>query len=331
MWAPRKTTRRSALWFGTTALAAAAMPGLAKAQTWPARVMKFVVPFTPGGSTDVLARVLGNRLEPLLGQPIVIENRPGAGGVPAAAAVARAEPDGYTFMMGHIGTLAFNPWLYRTLPYDPKTAFAAVALVATVPNILAVHPSLGVDSTAALVARAKSSPGSIVYGSGGNGSAAHIATAYFAHAAGIDLVHVPYRGTSPAVNDLAGGHIKLMLTGGPALLPLVAAQQIHALGVSSARRVPFAPDLPTIAEAALPGFEAVQWYGLVGPAALPPGIVTRMNQLVNQTLATPDVADALLKDGAIAKPGSSEAFAQLIQSEIDAWGQVISRANIRSG
>lgn len=325
-------TRRQVLRMTGSAVGAVALPAIARGQAWPARVIKFIVPFTPGGSTDVLARKIGHRLEPILGQPIVIENKPGAGGVTAAATLAKAERDGYTFMMGHIGTLAFNPWLYPGLPYDPKAAFAAIALVATIPNVLAVHPSLGVVSVAELVASAKRKPGEITYGTGGVGSAAHVATAYFAHMAGIELLHVPYRGTSPAVNDLTGGHIKMMLTGGPALLPLVAAGQIRALAVSSGQRAPFAPDLPTLAEAAgLAGFEAVQWYGLVAPAGLPANIVDRMNGLVNEALASPEIVEALLKDGAIAAPGTPQSFQRLIEAEIDAWGQVIARANIKAG
>lgn len=325
-------TRRGFIASAAALLAAPYVAAQAPPAKWPERVIKLVVPFTPGGSTDVLARVIAHVIEPKLGQPIVIENRPGSGGVQAATAVARSDPDGYTLMMGHIGTLAFNPWLYRSLAYDPRNAFAAIAQVAIVPNILAVHAAFPATTVGELIALARGKPGTLTYGSGGNGSAAHIATAYLAHAAGLDLVHVPYRGTAPAVNDLAGGHINMMMTGGPALLPLVASGKMRALAVSSAQRVPFAPELPPLAEAAgLPGFEAVQWYGMVGPARLPDTIVQRLNGLVNEALASAEVAETLLKDGALAMPGSSEAFATLIRNDIDTWGRIIVQAGIKTG
>jgi len=327
-----QTTRRRFV-AGVAAGSAAAMaPRFARAQAaWPAQAIKLVVPFTPGGSTDVLARLIAQRLEPLLKQPVVIENRPGAGGLPAASAVARAESDGYTFMMGHIGTLAFNPSLHASLPYDPRTAFAAVARVATVPNIMVVNPSVPASTPAELIDYARRNPRRINYGSGGNGSAAHITTAYFAFTARLELVHVPYRGTAPAVNDLVGNHIQMMMTGGPAVLPLAAGGQLRALAVSSSKRVAFAPDLPALTESALPGFEAEQWYGIVAPQRTPREIVSRMNELVNGQLTSPEVVEALFRDGAIAAPGTPEEFARHILSEIDTWREAIQRANIRIG
>jgi tripartite-type tricarboxylate transporter receptor subunit TctC len=308
-----------------------AAPTLARAQAaWPSQAIKLVVPFTPGGSTDLLARVIAAKLEPQLGKPVVVENRAGAGGVPAATAVARGDADGHTLMMGHIGTLAFNPSLYPNLGYDPKTDFAAVARVASVPNLLAVHPSVPVQSTAELIAYAKANTGKLNYGSGGNGSNAHVSMAYFAARSGLQLVHVPYRGTAPAVNDLAGGHVQVMLTGGPALLPLGRGGQLRLLAVSSRERVAFAPELPPIADV-VPGFEAVQWYGLVAPKKTPRAIVERLNGLVNASLSTPEVADTLEKDGAIAAPTTPAAFDHQIASEIDTWREVIRSADIRLG
>jgi tripartite-type tricarboxylate transporter receptor subunit TctC len=325
----RSHSRRVVLAGAVATLAAPHRPLPAAAQpAWPSQAIKLVVPFPPGGSTDILARVIGQKLEPVLKQPIIVENRAGAGGVPASTAVARAHPDGHTLMMGHIGTLAFNPGLYPNLAYDPKTDFAAIARIATVPNILAVHPSLPAGSVAELVALAKASPGKLNYGSGGNGSNTHVSMAYFAARAGVEITHVPYRGAAPAVNDLIGNHVQLMMTGGPLLLPLGKAGQLRLLGVSSLSRVDFAPELPVIADT-LPGFEAVQWYGLVAPAKTPTAIVTRLNALVNAALAASDVVDTLAKDGAIAAPGTPEAFARQIASEIDVWRDVITRANIR--
>lgn len=326
----RRISRRMLLAGGAAAVAGASASSRAQS-AWPSRPVKVVVPFTPGGSTDVLARLVSRKLEVALGQAFVIENRPGAGGVPAAASVAKADPDGYTLLAGHIGTLAFNPSLYASLPYDANTAFAPVARIATVPNILVTHPSVPAATLDAFVAYVKANPGKLNYASGGNGSAAHIATAYLAHAAGMTLVHVPYRGTSPAVNDLVGGHVHVMLSGGPALLPLIEAGQVRALAVSSRTRAPFAPDLPAIAEKLVPGFEAVQWHGMVAPAGTPAAIVARLNGLVNEALATPELQDTLRKEGAAAAPGTPEAFGALIASEITLWRDVIKRAGITIG
>jgi tripartite-type tricarboxylate transporter receptor subunit TctC len=308
-----------------------AAPAVVRAQAWPSQVIKFVVPFTPGGSTDVLARVIGQHLGPVLGQNIVIENRPGAGGSIAAGAVAQAEPDGHTFMMGHIGTLAFNPSLYPNLPYDPLTSFVPVANIATIPNILVVNPAVPARTFQEFVAHAKANPGKLNYGSGGVGSAAHVAGAYLGFAAGFDAVHVPYRGTGPSVNDLVAGTLQFTLTGGPAVLPLAAGGKLRALAVSSKERAPFAPELPTIHEAGLPGFEAVQWYGLVAPARTPEAIVRRMNAEINRLLDVPDIARNLQNDGALATRWTPERFGEHIRSEIGVWREVIRRAGIKAG
>ena len=298
---------------------------------WPSQVIKFVVPFAPGGSTDILARVMAQKLEAALGSSIIIENRAGAGGSIAANQVAKADPDGHTFMMGHIGTLAFTPSLYPSLPYDPVKDFAPVALVATVPNILAVHPGVPARSWAEFVAHAKANPGRLNYGSGGVGSAAHVAGAYLAYQAGFEAIHVPYRGTAPMVNDLVAGTIQFTLTGGPAVLPQAAGGRLRTLAVSSRARVPFAPDLPTVAESGLPGFEAVQWYGLVAPARTPAAIIERMNREMNALLASPELETTLRNDGAIAAPTSPEAFGRHIEAEIAVWRDVIRRAGITGG
>ncbi len=321
-----RLTRRAA------AAGLAAMPFAARAQAaWPSQVIKLVVPFTPGGSTDILARIIARKLEPALKANIIIDNRPGAGGSVAAAAVARGDADGHVFLMGHIGTLAFNPSLYPNLPYDPVKDFAPVALVASVPNILTVTPSLPVNSFAGFVAHAKANPGKLNYGSGGVGSAAHVAGAYLGFRAGYDALHVPYRGTGPMVNDLVAGTIQFTLTGGPAVLPLAAAGRLRTLAVSSLERVPFAPELPAIAESGLPGFHAVQWYGLVAPAKTPDPVIRRMNAEINALINLADVAAVLSNDGAIAVTATPEAFGAHIQSEIAVWRDVIRRAGITAG
>ncbi len=324
----RAVTRRLALIAVAPATLARAMSPARAQANWPSQTIKLVVPFPPGGSTDVLARLIGQKLELALGRPIIIENRAGAGGVPAATAVAGAIADGHTLMMGHIGTLAFNPSLYPNLAYEPMRDFVAVARVATLPNILVVHPSLPVRSTADLLAYIRAHPGKLNYGSGGNGSAAHIATAYLAARANLDIVHVPYRGTAPAVNDLVGNHVQMLLTGGPAVLPLAADGQLRALAVSSSTRATFAPDLPPLADT-VPGYEAVQWHGIVAPAKTPVEIVERLNALVNAALASPDVIEILRKDGAIAAPTRPADFQAQIGAEIVTWREVIRRSNIR--
>jgi tripartite-type tricarboxylate transporter receptor subunit TctC len=323
------TDRRLAL---AAIAGAVAAPTLVRAQAaWPSQVIKFVVPFTPGGSTDILARVLAQKLEQALKQSVIIENRPGAGGSTAAGAVARSDADGHTFLMGHIGTLAFNPSLYANLPYDPIKDFAPVALVASIPNILTVHPSLPVRTLGDFLAYAKANPGKLNFGSGGVGSAAHVAGAYLGFRGGYEAVHVPYRGTGPMINDLVAGSIQYTLTGGPAVLPLAAGGRLRTIAVSSKVRAAFAPDLPTISEAGLPDFEAVQWYGLVAPARTPYAIIRRMNNEINALMDSPEVAQNLLNDGALAIKTTPEAFGAHIASEIPLWRDVIRRAGITAG
>lgn len=322
--------RRSVL----SGLGAAGLSGLAPAQAqsaWPSQIIRIVVPFTPGGSTDVLARLIAAKLEQAIpGKGFVIENRPGAGGMTAAGQVAKSDPDGHTLMMGHIGTLAFAPSLYPHVPYDPVKDFQPVALVAMVPNILAINPQLPAKTLGEFIAYAKANPGKLNYSSGGQGSAAHIATAYLTYRAGIDAVHVPYRGTAPSVNDLVAGNVQFTLTGGPAVLPLSEGGQLRVLGVASRERVGFAPDLPTLAEGGLPGFEAVQWYGVVAPAKTPRPVVDRLNREINTLLGQPDFAAALARDGAIARPESPDGFGTLIASELTLWRDVITRAGIKA-
>ncbi len=322
--------RRSVL----AGLGTAGLSGLVPARAqpaWPSQIIRIVVPFTPGGSTDVLARLIATKLEQVIpGRGFVIENRPGAGGMTAAGQVAKSEPDGHTLMMGHIGTLAFTPSLYPNVPYDPVKDFQPVALVAMVPNILAINPKLPAKTLGEFIAYAKANPGKLNYSSGGQGSAAHIATAYLTYRAGIDAVHVPYRGTAPSVNDLVAGQVQFTLTGGPAVLPLAEGGQLRVLGVASRERVGFAPHLPTLAESGLPDFEAVQWYGVVAPAKTPRPIVDRLNREINGLLSQPDFAAALARDGAIAQPEMPDGFGKLIASELALWRDVITRAGIKA-
>jgi tripartite-type tricarboxylate transporter receptor subunit TctC len=309
---------------------ALAVPGIARAQdAWPSRPVRMIVPFTPGGSTDILARALSAELQDTLGQPFVIENRGGAGGTLGSEVVARAAPDGYTLMMGHIGTLAVNPSLYRNLGYDTVTSFQPVVLVAIVPNILVVNPrKVPVNNVQEFIALAKRDPGRLTYGSGGNGSAAHIAAVAFMDATGIEMTHVPYRGTGPMMTDLIAGNIDLTMTGGPPALPPVRAGQLRALGVSALQRLSSAPDIPTIAEQGVPGFDATQWYGVVAPAGTPRPIVDRINAESTRILRGDKLRPRLEAEGADPAPGTPEQFRALIVAERERWGALIRRANV---
>jgi len=297
---------------------------------YPAKPIRLVVPFTPGGSTDILARAIGLELTKAWGQPVVIENVPGAGGSIGADKVAKAPADGYTLLMGHIGTLAVNPSLYPNLPYDPVKNFAPVAWVARVPNVLVVHPSVKATTVQELVALAKSKPGQLNYGSGGNGSAANLATEYFKMQTGTSLLHIPYRGTAPAVTDLVGGQIQVLFTGAPAVMGQIKSGQVRALAVSSPKRMDALPDLPTVADAGYKNFEADQWYGVVAPAGTPKDIVAKLNSQINQSLNSAELKTRLNNEGAVATPNTPEVFGSLIQSEIARWKPVIQSGRVKA-
>ncbi|WP_051237320.1 tripartite tricarboxylate transporter substrate binding protein [Ottowia thiooxydans] len=298
-------------------------------KAYPNKAIRLVVPFTPGGSTDILARTIGLQLTQAWNQAVIIDNVPGAGGSIGADKVAKAPADGYTLLMGHIGTLAVTPSLYPKLPYNPLTAFAAVAWVARVPNVLVVHPSVPAKTVQELVAYAKANPNKINYGSGGNGSAAHIATEYLKLQTGTQMQHVPYKGTAPGVTDLVAGQIQLMFTGLPAVMNQVKAGQLRAIAVSSPKRVKAVPDLPTVAESGYPGFEADQWYGVVAPANTPKDVIAKLNTQINQSLSSPDIGGRLSSEGAEATPNPPEVFAKLINSEIARWRIVIEKGGVK--
>jgi tripartite-type tricarboxylate transporter receptor subunit TctC len=320
----------------TVATAAALLTALpVQAQTspaaaYPARPIRLIVPFTPGGSTDILARAIGQELSRAWGQSVVIDNVPGAGGSIGADKAAKSPADGYTLLMGHIGTLAVNPSLYPKLPYNPVTDFAPVAWVARVPNVLVIHPAVPAKTTQELVALAKARPGQLNYGSGGNGSAANLATEYFKMQTGVSLLHIPYRGTVPAMTDLLGGQIQVLFTGAPAVLGQIKTGQLRALAVSSPTRLDALPEVPTVAEAGYKGFEADQWYGVVAPAATPPDIVRKLNVQINLALASAELKTRLNSEGAIATPTTPDAFGQHIVREIARWKPVIGSGRVKA-
>jgi tripartite-type tricarboxylate transporter receptor subunit TctC len=300
------------------------------AQTYPSKPIRLVVPFTPGGSTDILARAIGLELTKAWGQSVVVENVAGAGGAIGADKVAKSPADGYTLLMGHIGTLSVNPSLYPKLPYDPVKDFAPVAWVARVPNVLVVNPNIKANTLKEFVALAKSTPGQINYGSGGNGSAANLATEYFKMQTNTSLLHIPYRGTAPAVNDLLGGQIQVLFTGAPAVISHIKSGQLRALAVSSPQRLDAMPDLPTVAESGYKGFEADQWYGVVAPTGTPAAIVTRLNTQINLALNSPELKARLTQEGAVATPATPEVFGQLIAREIARWKPVIQSGRVKA-
>lgn len=260
---------------------------------------------------------------------MLIDNIPGAGGSVGADRAAKSAPDGYTLLMGHIGTLAVNPAIYPKLPYDPIKSFTPVAWVASVPNVLVVHPSVPAKNLKELIALVKSKPGQFNYGSGGNGSAAHLATEYLKMQSKTFMVHVPYRGTAPAVTDLVGGQIQLMFTGGPAVLPFVKSGQLRAIAVSSAKRLDALPNVPTVAESGYKGFEADQWYGVMAPAGTPRDIVLKLNAQINESLGTKELKTRLQSEGAVAMPSTPEAFGAFIAREIERWKPVVHAGNIQ--
>jgi len=287
------------------------------------------VPFTPGGSTDILARSLGQALTGAWHQQVIVDNKPGAGGSIGAEAAAKSPADGYTLFMGHIGTLAVNPTLYTKLRYNPLTDFAPVALVAMVPNVLVVHPSVPARSVAELIALAKAKPGALTYSSGGIGSAANLAMEYFKLATDTHIVHIPYKGAAPAVTDLIGGQVSMTMTGLPPLLAHIRAGRVRALGVASSTRLAQLPDVPTIAESGVAGFEATQWYGVVVPAHTPAPIVDQLAAEIRHALASPELRKHLETEGAQPVDMGPAEFAKLIRTEIDRWAKVIRAANIQ--
>lgn len=309
-------------------IAAALTAGGALAQQYPSKPIRLIVPFTPGGSTDIVARIVGQKLGDALGAQVLIDNRPGAGGNIGVELAAKSAPDGYTLVMGHIGTFAVNPALYARLPYDPIRDFAPISLVAMVPNMLVVHPSLPVKSVRELIALSRSRPGQLNYGSSGAGGTPYLAVEYFKLLAKVDIVHIPYKGAAPMIIDLIGGHLSLTITGIPPLLPHVKAGKLRALAVATSKRLPLLPELPTIAEAALPGYEATSWYGVLAPAATPKEIITRINAEIVKGIARPDAAQRLAGEGAEPATSTPDQFSAFIKSEIARWGKVIKAAGV---
>jgi tripartite-type tricarboxylate transporter receptor subunit TctC len=292
--------------------------------------VRFVVGFTPGGPSDILSRALAEKLAAPLGQPVVVENRPGAGGNVAAELVAKSAPDGNTWLLGNNSILATNAALYSHLGYDPVKDFAPVALVAIQPNILVVHPSVPARSVRELIAYAKDHPGRLNYASSGAGAAAHLAGELFKAMTGVQMVHVPYKGAQPALTDVIAGQCQLMFATSASVIPYIKAGRLRALAVTTTKRSPSVPDLPTLSEAGVPGFEAITWHGVVVPSATPAATVARLNRAINAALADHQLLDRLTSLGAEVAPGSPHDFAGYIAREIPKWTRVVRDSGARA-
>jgi len=292
------------------------------AQTFPVKPIRVVVPFPPGGAVDFYARVVQQPLSELLGQTVVIDNKAGASGMVGAEAVAKSAPDGYTLLLGNIASLAINVGIYPRMPYDPLRDFTPIVRTVDVNYALVVNPALPVKTMAELVANAKANPGKLSYGSAGSGSLPQLAMELFKAQTGTDIIHIPYKGGGPMVTDLLGNSVQLVIADQANLMPHVATGKLRALAVASAQRSPNAPDLPTIAESGLPGFNATAWQGLVGPAGMPPDVVKRLNEAVNRVMAMPAVREKLLTGGLDPVGGTPADFGRFIESEIGKWTKI---------
>jgi len=295
----------------------------ASAQSYPNRTIRLVVPFPAAGTTDILARAAAQKLTEAFGQSVVVDNRPGAAGNIGSDLVAKSAPDGYTLLMGTVGTHAINPSLYSKMPYDHVKDFAPVVLVAGVPNVLVVNPALPVNSVSDLIKLAKDKPGQINFASSGSGTSIHLSGELFKTMAGVDMTHVPYKGSSPALTDLIGGQVQIMFDNLPSALPQIKGGRLRAIAVTSLKRAPVLPDIPTISESGLPGFEASSWFGVLAPAGTPAPIVARINAEVNKWLQSAEAREKLLSQGAEAAGGSPEQFANHIRTESEKWAKVV--------
>ena len=293
------------------------------AQTYPAHPIRMVVPFAAAGPTDVIARIVAQKLSEAWGQQVVVDNRPGAAGNIGSELVSKAAPDGYTLEMGTVGTHAINPSLYAKMPYDHVRDFVPIVLVAGVPNVLVVNPSLPVNSVQELIAYAKANPGKINFASSGSGTSIHLSGEMFRTITGVDITHVPYKGSAPALTDLMGGQVQIMFDNLPSSLAFIKAGKLKALAVTSATRATALPDVPTMVEAGVPGFEASSWFGMLAPAGTPREIVNKVNADVNKWLSSPEAKEKLAQQGAIAAGGTPEDFANHIAAETAKWAKVV--------
>lgn len=293
------------------------------AQSYPSKPIRLIVPFAPGGGVDLIGRVIAQKLQDAWGPPVIVDNRGGGGGNIGTDMVAKSPPDGYTLLMGYVGNLAINPFLFRKLPYDPVKDFSPISLAATAPNLLVAHPSLSANTVKDLVALAKMKPDSLSYASAGNGTVGHMVAELFKSVTGIGIVHIPYKGNGPAVTDLLGGQVQLMFAAPGAVISFVEAKRLKALAVASNQRLPELGDTPTFAEAGYPGVEASGWYGVLTSAGTPRNIISALNKEIVRIMQLPDVKERLAVHGYKAVTSSPEEFAQLIKSDLIKWQKVV--------
>ena len=301
----------------------------ANAQAYPNRPIRAIVPIAPGGGTDTTGRLVTTRLSEALGQQIVVDNRAGGGGTIGASIVAKAQPDGYTILFGSISTHGVNPAIYKNLPYDHIKDFAPVSLIGTVPNVLVVHPSLPVKSVSDLINYAKANPGKINYGSAGIGSPPHLSMELLKSMAGINLLHVPYKGAGPALAELLGGQTQVMCTSLAGQLPHIKAGRVRALAVTTAKRNPQLPDVPTMIEAGVPGYEVTIWYAVFTPAGVPKPIITRLNSELVKLLKMPEMKERMAQIGVDPAPSTPQELAAFVKSETAKWTKVVQEAGVK--
>ena len=311
------------------AIAALLLACAAQAQ-YPAKPIRLVVPFAPGGSSEIVARSVANEMSKTLGQTMIVENKPGGAGNVAMQEVARAEPDGYTLILGHIGTLAVNPFMFAKLPYDANRDFMPVSLLAKVPSLFVVNAGVPAKDLREFVQLAHAKPGTLSYGSAGNGSAGHLAMEYLKLATKMDLLHVPYKGTGPQLTDLIAGRTDASSAGTPPLLPHIKSGKLRAIAVGTPQRIAALPDVPTVAEQGYPGFETSQWYGLMAPAKTPDAIVKRLTDEAARAARSPAVQERFAHDSAIAVGSTAKEFADFIAVEQARWKEVVQKAGIKA-
>ncbi|MBP0443799.1 tripartite tricarboxylate transporter substrate binding protein [Roseomonas sp. SSH11] len=313
---------------GALAGLAAAPAALAQSAPWPTRPIRLVVPFPPGGPTDIVARVLAERMARSLGQPVVVENRPGANGNIGNDAVAKAEPDGHTVLY-NTSSITLSPALYTRLSYDAQRDLAPVLQTATIPLVLAVNPSLPVRDVKGFVEHLRARPGALSYGSAGSGNVTHLAAFLLLRSQGLEAVHVPYRGSAPALVDAAGGQVQFLTDTVNSALPLIREGRLRALAVTSPRRLAPLPDVPTIAETLIPGFDVGAWQGMMVPARTPPAIIERLNAAAMQALADPEVREKLAQQGTEPLGSTPEEYGRILRAETERWGRVIAESGVR--
>ena len=305
------------------------LASIAVAQPYPNKPIRLIVPSTPGDAADLVARLVALKLSPVLGQPVTVENRPGAGGVIGSEAAAKSAPDGYTLIMGNAGSHSINAAVYPKLPYDIQRDFVPLSQVAVAPNIAVINPMVPANSIAEFIAYAKSQPGKLSYASGGNGSSAHMSMELFKFMSGVDIQHVPYKGSSPALTDLMAGQVAIFIGNLPPTVPLIKAGKLRALAVTAKSRSALMPELPTISEAGLPGYETIAWYGVLTPAGTPPEIVRKLAAEIAKITRSPDMRDKLVEMGVDPVGGTPEEFKALIDSDIAKWKPIAKKAGIK--